>query len=97
MGADFTNNHWLLAGLKAAVEAARWLEKTEDARAWEAEYADYQQAFQKAIRRDAKIDCARQPLHPGGHGAADAEVSARGQWAFCQGVYPGHIFARTIR
>ncbi len=29
VGADYTNNHWLLAGMKTASEAAEWLGKTE--------------------------------------------------------------------
>jgi hypothetical protein len=54
--AEYTNNHWLLAGMKAAVEAARWLGQSADADLWEKEYADYNTTFQKAIKRDARID-----------------------------------------
>ena len=54
--AEFTNNYWLLAGMKAGVEAARWLGETKDAEAWEKEYVDFEQVFQKALARDAKTD-----------------------------------------
>lgn len=54
--AEYTNNHWLLAGLKAAVDAANWLGESADAQTWAAQYADYIDAFQKAIKRDARID-----------------------------------------
>ena len=56
VGAEYTSNHWLLAGLNSAIEAARWLGKSKDAEAWEAEYRDYQKTLRNAIRRDAKTD-----------------------------------------
>lgn len=45
--AEFTNNHWLLAGLKAVMEAARWIGRRDDASAWETEYEDHHRAFRK--------------------------------------------------
>jgi hypothetical protein len=56
IGLEYTNNHWLLAGLKSAIEAARWLGRTQEADAWEEEYRDYLKVFQDAIRRDAQTD-----------------------------------------
>ena len=92
--AEFTNDYWLLAGMKAAVEAARWLGETTDAEAWEKEYVDFEQAFQKAIARDAKTDALGNRYIPAVMGPAMPEYPTRGQWAFCQGVYPGRIFAK---
>ena len=92
--AEFTNDYWLLAGMKAAVEAAQWLGETKDAEAWEKEYADFEQVFQKAIARDAKTDGQGNRYIPAVMGPAVPEHPTRGQWAFCQGVYPGRIFAK---
>jgi hypothetical protein len=92
--AEFTNNYWLLAGMKAAVEAARWLGETKDAEAWEKEYVDFDQVFQQAIARDAKTDGQGNRYIPAVMGPAVPEHPTRGQWAFCQGVYPGRIFPK---
>jgi len=92
--AEFTNNYWLLAGVKAAVEAARWLGETNDAEVWEREYADFEQVFQKAIARDAKTDGQGNRYIPAVMGPAVPEHPTRGQWAFCQGVYPGRVFSK---
>jgi hypothetical protein len=91
--AEFTNNYWLLAGMKAGVEAAQWLGKDQEAASWEMEYADFDQVFQKAIARDAKTDGQGNRYIPAIMGPAVPEHPTRGQWAFCQGVYPGRIFA----
>jgi hypothetical protein len=92
--AEYTNNHWLLAGMKAAVEAAQWLGKSAEARAWEEEYRDFEQAFRRAIDRDAKVDARGNRYIPAVMGGAASLYPTRGQWAFCQGVYPGRIFAK---
>ena len=54
--AEFTNDHWLLAGMKAAVDAAQWVGESGDAETWGTQYADFNSAFQKAIARDARTD-----------------------------------------
>ncbi len=92
--AEYTNNHWLLGGMKSAVEAANWLGKSDDATAWTAQYRDFEQAFQKAIRRDAKTDAHGNRYIPAVMGPKTPPYPTRGQWAFCQGVYPGRIFAK---
>jgi hypothetical protein len=90
---EFTNDYWLLAGLKAGVEAARWLGENADAEAWDTEYKDFEQVFQKAIARDAKTDFQGSRYIPAVMGTAVPEYPTRGQWAFMHGVYPGRIFA----
>jgi hypothetical protein len=92
--ADFSNNHWLLAGLKAAVEAAQWLGERQDAESWEREYRDFEQTLQKAFQRDAKTDEHGNRYIPAVMGPEVPKHPTRGQWAFCQGVYPGRIFAQ---
>jgi hypothetical protein len=89
--AEYTNVYWSLAGLRAAVEAARLLNAPEAAE-WEAEYKDFRETFQKAVKRDAK------PYRDGliilpVLMVPNPEISAvRGQWAFCHAVFPGKIF-----
>jgi hypothetical protein len=92
--AEYTNNDWLLAGMKTAIEAAQWLGKSEDAKAWHEEYQDFEQAFRKAIERDAKTDARGNRYIPVLMGPVAPKDPARGQWAFCQAVYPGRIFAK---
>ena len=92
--AEYTNNYWLLAGIKAAVEAAQWLGKSEEAAAWAEEYRDFEQVFQQAIQRDAKVDRNGNRYIPAVMSATPPQFPTRGQWAFCQGVYPGRIFAK---
>jgi hypothetical protein len=95
IAAEFTSDHWLLAGMKAAVEAARWLGETADLAAWEKEYADFEEAFQKAITRDAKTDAQGNRYIPAVMGPETPDEPSRGQWAFLHGVYPGLIFAKN--
>jgi hypothetical protein len=89
---EYTNVYWNLAGLKAAVEAARLIGAPELAE-WEAEFKDFLAAFQAAAKRDAK---------PAGDGlvylpilmkAEEGIDPVRGQWGFCHAVYPGKLFA----
>jgi hypothetical protein len=93
--AEYTNNHWLLAGMKAAVEAAQWLGETKDFEAWETEYAEFDETFQKAIARDAKTDGQGNRYIPAVMGPATEKDPTRGQWGFLSGVYPGRIFTRN--
>lgn len=89
---EYTNVYWNLAGLKAAVEAARLIGATELAD-WEAELKDFWAAFGNAAKRDEK---------PIGNGLSYLPVlmtpqndidPVRGQWGFCHAVYPGKLFA----
>lgn len=90
--AEYTNVYWNLAGLKAAVEAARLIGAPELSD-WEAEFKDFMAAFQAAAKRDAK---------PAGDGLAYLPIlmkpqegidPVRGQWGFTHAVYPGKLFA----
>lgn len=91
---EYTSNHWLLAGMKAAVEAAEWLGETQDLEAWTKEYSDFEQTFQKAIARDAKTDSHGNRYIPAVMGPRTKEPFSRGEWGFLSGVYPGGIFAK---
>ncbi len=91
---EYTNNHWLLAGMKAATEAAEWLGETQDSEAWAKEYADFEQTFQRAIARDAKTDSEGNRYIPAVMGPLTEEPPPRGQWRFLSGVYPGCVYAK---
>jgi hypothetical protein len=89
---EYTNVYWNLAGLKAAIEAAKLIQAPERA-AWEAEFKDFWAIFQAAVKRDAK---------PAGGGLVYLPIlmkpqegidPVRGQWAFCHAVFPGQLFA----
>jgi hypothetical protein len=91
VAAEYTNVYWNLAGLRAAIEAARLIEAPELA-AWEVEYRDFRDTFARAAKRDAK------PYRDGLMILPILMVSnpdiqpVRGQWAFCHAVFPGKIF-----
>ena len=89
---EYTNPYWNLLGLRAFIQAAHWLGKTEAAAAWQREYDDFMAAFRRAAARDLKTD-------PHGHAYVPIRMDGkdlpqRGQWAFCHAVYPGQIFAK---
>ena len=88
---EYTNPYWNLAGLRAFIDAAHWLGKTESAAAWQREYDDFMAAFRKAAQRDMKKDAHGHPYLPIRMDGQD--LPQRGQWAFCQAVYPGQVFA----
>ena len=91
---EYTNVYWNLAGLKAAIRGARWLAKTDDARAWQAEYDAFRSAFDRAARRDARQDDRGRPYLPILMGDAGDTLPQKAQWAFCHAVYPGQVFAQ---
>lgn len=90
---EYSNTLWCLAGLKSMIAAAKWIGAEEDAGKWQAEYDDFFGAFRKAACRDLAKDGFGNrylnnmmlPRHRG--------LPQRAQWAFCQSVYPGQIFA----
>jgi len=90
---EYTNPYWNLLGLRAFIDAARWLGKADEAAVWQNEYNDFMAAFRKAAARDLRKDPngnAYLPILMGEAGAK--ELPQRAQWAFCHAVYPGQIF-----
>jgi len=91
---EYTNPLWNLVGLHAFVDAARWLGKENETNVWQQEYDDFMRAFRRAAARDGRRDAAGNAYLPnlmGASGTNDLPQSA--QWAFCQAVYPGQLFA----
>jgi len=93
---EYTNSYWNLTGLKAFIQAARWLNKTGEAEAWQKEYDSFMTAFRKAATRDMTKDPHGNiylPVLMGDDGKK--QLPQRAQWAFCQAVYPGQLFSKN--
>jgi len=93
--AEYTNPYWNLLGLRAFIQAARWLGKAEEANAWQREYDAFMAAFRRAAQRDIAKDPHGNlyiPIIMGEPGKK--ELPQRAQWAFCHAVYPGQIFSK---
>lgn len=90
---EYTTVHWSLFGLRSAVEAARWLGKTEQALEWQAAYADFWASYRAGIARDARRDehgnlflPIRMNYDP------DEHVPQRSQVNACHMIYPGRFY-----
>ncbi|MHC4193254.1 MAG: glucosidase family protein, partial [Planctomycetota bacterium] len=88
---EYTNPYWNLLGLRAFIKGAQWLDKTEQAALWQAEYDEFMAAFRKASARDMRSDEHGNRYLPVRMDGRD--LPQRGQWAFCHAIYPGQIFA----
>jgi hypothetical protein len=89
---EYTNPYWNLAGLRAFIQAAQWLGKSDSAVRWQAEYDDFLAAYRRAAARDMKKDSSGNSYVPTRMDGLD--LPQRGQWAFCQAIYPGQVFAK---
>ena len=58
---EFSNVHWNLAGLRAFIQAAHWLGKSDCARRWQEEYNDLDATFRRAAKRDLCQDSHSDP------------------------------------
>lgn len=91
--AEYTNVYWTLAGMRAAVDAARWIGRHEQADAWQREYDALYAAFCKAAARDMQTDAHGNRYLPIAMGNVGHELPQRAQWAFCHAVFPGKVFS----
>jgi hypothetical protein len=90
--AEFTNVYWALLGMRAAIEGARWLGKTEQAGQWQREYDDFYATFRAAAQRDRQVDPQDNPYLPIVMGNVGHRLPQCAQWAFCHAVFPGKLF-----
>jgi hypothetical protein len=88
---EYTNVYWTLAGLKAAIEMARQLDKPELSR-WRAQYKDYWATFDRARNRDKLTDKFGNVYVPVTMKGETPQLPQRGAWAFLQAIFPGRIF-----
>ena len=91
-GNDYSNTEWCLSGMKWAIDAARWLGKNDDAATWQKQYDDFYSKFMKMAVKDVRKDDHGNPYLPVMIHNEQDQLPQRGQWAFCQSVYPGQIF-----
>ena len=90
---EYTNVYWSLAGMNAAIDAAHWLGKEEQAAEWQTEYDALFAAYEKASIRDLCDDGNGNMYVPTLMGNVDNESPQRAQWAFCHAIYPGKVFS----
>jgi hypothetical protein len=101
---EYTNVYWNLTGLKAIIQAARWLGKDEQADAWQKEFDDFYGVFRAGEKRDARYDIhgnrylpilmAIEDRNMTDLEKAEWNLPCKAQWAFCHGVYPGQLFEK---
>ncbi len=93
--AEYTNVYWTLAGMRSAVEAARWLGKTAQADDWQREYDDFYKTFRRAAKRDTRKDAHGNAYVPIRMVKPEQVAPQRAQWAFLHAVFPGQVFEAT--
>jgi len=91
-GNDYSNTEYCLAGMKWAIWAAKWLGKDDEAAQWKTEYDDFYAKFMKKARKDLRKDDKGNTYLPVLINNEQDQAPQKGQWAFCQSVYPGMIF-----
>jgi hypothetical protein len=90
---EYTNIYWTLAGMRAAVEAARWLGLDREAEDWQAEYDDFMRTFRRAAKRDMREDGRGNRYLPIRMVYDPAIPPQKAQWAFLHALFPGKVFS----
>jgi hypothetical protein len=90
---EYTNIYWTLAGLHAAVEAARWLGNSAQADLWQRQYDDFMAAFRRAAERDSRVDSQGRPYLPIRMARGEDIPPQKAQWAFLHSVFPGQVYS----
>ena len=94
-GNDYSNTEWCLSGMKWAVKAAKWIGKKDEAMAWQKEFNDFLSYFIKSATNDLRKDDKGNVYLPVLIHNEKNLPPQKGQWAFCQSVYPGQLFDET--
>jgi hypothetical protein len=89
---EYTNVYWTLAGLRAAVEAARWLGNSAQAENWQRQYDDFYATFRRAAERDSRTDSQGNHYLPIRMAKGEGIPPQKAQWAFLHSVFPGQIY-----
>lgn len=90
---EYSNVLWNLLGVKAAADAAEWLGRAEQAREWRREQDDFLAVFRAAAARDLRAAPGGAAYLPNMMADFGGHAPQKAQWAFCQAVYPGQLFA----
>jgi hypothetical protein len=87
---EFTNVYWTLNGMKSAAEIATMLNRTKEAELWKSKYDSMFTCYETAARKSLRTDSCGNRAVP--TFMTDFCQIQRGQWAFCQAVFPGRNF-----
>ena len=90
---EYTNIYWTMAGLRAAIDAARWLGKSDEVEDWQREYDDFIQTFRRAAERDARTDAHGNRYLPIRMQYDEKIPPQKAQWAFLHSLFPGKVFS----
>jgi hypothetical protein len=90
---EYTNIYWTMAGLRAAIEAARWLGKSDEAENWQREYDDFLKTFRHAAERDSRTDSHGNHYVPIRMRFDEKIPPQKAQWAFLHSLFPGKVFS----
>ena len=91
-GNDYSNTEYCLGGMKWAINAAKWLGKNDEATEWQRYYDTLYHNFMAKAVKDVRNDEFGNPYLPVMINNEQNQLPQRGQWAFCQSVYPGQVF-----
>ncbi len=91
-GDDYSNTEYCLAGMKWAINAAKWLNKNDEAAEWQRYYDTLYNNFMAKAVKDVRKDEFGNPYLPVMINNEQNQLPQRGQWAFCQSIYPGQVF-----
>ncbi len=89
---EYTNVYWTMVGMRAAVEAAKWLDKADQASDWQREYDDFMATFRRAAQRDMKADPRGNRYLPIRMVDPENVAPQKAQWGFLHAVHPGKVF-----
>jgi hypothetical protein len=90
---EYTNIYWTMAGMRAAVEAARWLGRDAQAADWQRQYDDFCATFRRAAARDLRTDPYGNRYLPIRMTRGENIPPQKAQWGFLHAVFPGKVFA----
>jgi hypothetical protein len=90
---EYTNIYWTMAGVRAAIDAARWLGKSDEAADWQREYDDFLQTFRHAAERDSRTDAQGNRYVPIRMRFDEKIPPQKAQWAFLHSLFPGKVFS----
>lgn len=92
MSNDYSNTQWCLGGMKWAIKAAKWMDRQKDVQVWQQQYDTLYASYMKIARKDIRKDDKGNDYLPVEINNEHNYPPQKGQWSFCQSVYPGQIF-----
>jgi hypothetical protein len=91
---EYSSAYWNLTGMKAAIHAAQWLGKEKQASEWQRDFDSFHNRVMEIMKRDIRKDGEGNCYVPIFMENATRVAPQKGQWSFCQAVYPGQLFAK---